>query len=369
MKQYAFTREDTKMMKGFAIILMLMHHLWAFPDRLITDLPLTFLTAYGIEIKKYIGWYGKICVSLFMFLSGYGSYLLYEQKRLNYLEKLKHLYISYWKVFAIFIPVGFLLFHEQTDYCSDIMVCHVFSHYNLQEFLANLAGTGTSYNREWWLFFSYVIILITFPIIAKIIQKNTFGVNFWIVCIYEILTMYIFPTLRSDNYFPILGESQIYNTLICQVAPWSASYWCGCIFAKDNMLEQLQQNLNKAGLLTSFTSGIVIIGTFFFRSYVAGEEFDIFYVPVLCLYGTYLFKKVLIIKKCLIKLGTQSTNMWLIHSFLIYYFYEAARIILSVRNAYLVLLIFIASTYALSCGVDKFYYWINKLYINMARKE
>jgi len=30
----AFSREDTKVMKGIAVFLMLMHHLWTFPNRI-----------------------------------------------------------------------------------------------------------------------------------------------------------------------------------------------------------------------------------------------------------------------------------------------------------------------------------------------
>lgn len=33
-KDLFFSRIDTKIIKGLAIILMLMHHLWAFPERI-----------------------------------------------------------------------------------------------------------------------------------------------------------------------------------------------------------------------------------------------------------------------------------------------------------------------------------------------
>lgn len=29
-----YSRKDTKIIKGIAIVLMLMHHLWAFPERI-----------------------------------------------------------------------------------------------------------------------------------------------------------------------------------------------------------------------------------------------------------------------------------------------------------------------------------------------
>ena len=56
MTPYIFTKEDTKLLKGGGIILMLAHHLWAFPERLISDLPLTSMTPFGMQIamEKYV---------------------------------------------------------------------------------------------------------------------------------------------------------------------------------------------------------------------------------------------------------------------------------------------------------------------------
>lgn len=33
-----FTREDTRAIKGVAVVLMLLHHLWCFPDRIPVEL-------------------------------------------------------------------------------------------------------------------------------------------------------------------------------------------------------------------------------------------------------------------------------------------------------------------------------------------
>lgn len=355
MKKYEFTRDDTKLIKGIAILLMLAHHLWAFPDRLITALPLTSITPYGTAIAAMIGGFGKICVSLFMFWGGVGTYLSYEQNRLNWVKKIRGLYVSYWKVFFIFIPLGYLFFRGQADYCRDTSMCHIFDGFSRSAFLANLTGFSSSYNGEWWFFGCYLVTLAAFPLIVKIISGNTAGVNLWIVCIFEILITYVFPALRSETYFPALGSSWLYNTLICQSAPWAACFWCGCVFAREHLLERLQQDLDQAGLLNPAAALAALAGIFLLRTYVVGAELDIVYVPFFSIYGIYLVNQIEFLRKCLLKLGKQSTNMWLIHSFLIYYYYECARIILSIRNAVLVMIVFVIVTYLLACLVDKFY--------------
>lgn len=367
METYKFTKDDTKLMKGYAILLMLAHHLWGFPDRLVRELPMTSITARGMEFAGYIGGYGKICVSLFMFLGGMGTYIWYEQKKSGWFEKIQKLYLSYWKVFFIFVPAGFFLKilrgGVQRDYCVDTVVCHVFDEFHLSVFFANLIGISCEYNREWWFFFSYLIVLATFPLILRLIERHSFGIHLWIVCVYQILAAYVFPALPSEQYFPALGASWLYQVLICQSAPWAACFWCGCVFAKDHMLERLRKHLDASGMLHPAVAVVVLTGIFMLRQFVVGAELDLIYVPLLCIYGTALAGRTRILRNCLLALGRQSTNMWLLHSFLIYYYYETARLLLSVRNVLFVYCLFVAVSYGMSRAVDGVYVQLGRGYV------
>ncbi len=369
MDRYKFTKDDTKCMKGLAVLLMLAHHLWGFPDRLPSGLPMTSVTARGMEFAGFIGGYGKICVSLFMFLGGLGTYIWYEQKKSDWFAKIRGLYLSYWKVFFVFVPIGFLLKIVRRgvpqDYCADTAVCHVFDEFHLSEFFANLVGISSAYNREWWFFFSYLVVLATFPVIIRLIGNHSFGINLWVVCLYQILSAYVLPALLSEQYLPALGGSWLYRVLICQSAPWAACFWCGCVFAKHRMLERLRSQLDASGLLHPAAAAVVLTGIFMLRQFVAGAELDLFYVPLLCIYGTVLADWMGMLKKMLLGLGRQSTNMWLLHSFLIYYFYDTARIILSVRHVLLVYVLFVAASYAAARGVDWIYGWIGRWYFHL----
>ena len=70
--QDEFSTNDTKALKGLGIILMLIHHLWAFPKRLAGGELKHFLNVDGVSLISYIGKFGQICVPLFFFLGGYG---------------------------------------------------------------------------------------------------------------------------------------------------------------------------------------------------------------------------------------------------------------------------------------------------------
>ena len=102
-KEESFSRTDTKIIKGVAIILMLMHHLWAFPDRIAGGALNTVFNIFGESSAVFFGLFGKICVSLFFFLGGYGVYMQSKKSEFTILSNIKKLCLAYWKVFIVFI--------------------------------------------------------------------------------------------------------------------------------------------------------------------------------------------------------------------------------------------------------------------------
>lgn len=86
-----FEKDDTKIMKALAIILMLYHHLYAFPYRISYDY-ISLFKYNDKTISFFIGDFGKICVCIFIFLSGYGTYYVYNNTNDLIKKKLKSLY-------------------------------------------------------------------------------------------------------------------------------------------------------------------------------------------------------------------------------------------------------------------------------------
>ncbi|MDE5823294.1 MAG: hypothetical protein K2H91_01205, partial [Lachnospiraceae bacterium] len=156
-----FTREDTKIIKGVAVVLMLLHHLWGFPDRLPNNMQLRCFEVifYNTDFMYALGAFGKICVSLFMFLGGYG---LWKKTRNSYslASDIIRLYGALWKVAVVFIPIGLLFFSNQPNYADNTAFCHVFDNASLKNIVFNFLGLSSSYNREWWFFETYLGALV-----------------------------------------------------------------------------------------------------------------------------------------------------------------------------------------------------------------
>ncbi len=108
-----FTRTDTKVIKGVAVLLMLMHHLFYFPDNRPYSMPevrQTLPNFMGQGLETMLGIFGVICVPIFFFLAGYGLYLQTRRDGFRLEMRILAVYTQYWKIFFIFIPIGFLFF-------------------------------------------------------------------------------------------------------------------------------------------------------------------------------------------------------------------------------------------------------------------
>ena len=172
-KDEILSKANSKIIKGLAILLMLIHHLWFFPERIAGGELKYLFYIMGRSTISILGSFGKICVSLFFFVGGYGIYIQSKNRSFNILKNIKKIYKNYWKVFLIFIPIGYLLFSNQTPYCADEKIYTNFLFFGYNYILANFLGFSSSLNGEWWFLRSYIIAIITFPFI----KKSSFGRN------------------------------------------------------------------------------------------------------------------------------------------------------------------------------------------------
>lgn len=65
------------MLQGFAVSLMVWHHLFGFPERVNVPYILVFDSLFHIETLA--SYFGRICIAVFAFCSGYGM----EKKALS----------------------------------------------------------------------------------------------------------------------------------------------------------------------------------------------------------------------------------------------------------------------------------------------
>ena len=351
----AFTREDTRVIKGVAVVLMLIHHLWAFPDRLPVEMQ---LHCFGVmvndtELMYAIGGFGKICVAIFMFLGGYG---LWKKTRSAYslTGNLIRLYKALWKVAIFFVPIGIIFFSHQMDYANDTVICHVFEDTSLKNIILNFLALCSSYNREWWFFETYLGAMVIGYIFIFVDKINNFWLDAFIVALIEIITQKILPVVFGmENYSILHGD--LFYVLLITFHVCVCSFFMGIIFAKYNALVHLRERFAQVvqtrfgRLIVSVIGGCVI---FICRQFGIGEGYDMLYVPFMIMFCMEWFDAVRPLRKLFGVFGKHSTNIWLIHSFYCYYFYPVARLVCWSQNPFVSLLALIVMSLISSVALD-----------------
>ena len=120
-----FTKEHTMQMKGIAIIILLFHHCflnaqrWATVpyEKLATTkgwgyYPISF-APFSSHAIQYLASFSKICVAMFVFMTGYGMWVSYES------QKKKTTMSNYIKKRMVTLMTGFLIIFVVTEILCD----------------------------------------------------------------------------------------------------------------------------------------------------------------------------------------------------------------------------------------------------------
>ncbi|MBR5642776.1 MAG: acyltransferase [Salinivirgaceae bacterium] len=165
--------QDTNALKGLALILMLIHHLFYKQNGLFDDIHI-----WGDHyLFNEFGIFAKICVSIFVFLSGYGLMVQTDQKdsigslTVFYFHRFKKLFMNYWFIWIIFVPISYLCFGLtfQNAYQSDVcwhLITDVLGVHSL------IFNDVYCYNPTWWFYSCIIVLYLLFPIMYKSIKND-----------------------------------------------------------------------------------------------------------------------------------------------------------------------------------------------------
>ena len=372
-----FSRDDTKMVKGFAIILMLYHHLFAYPaERLQPGVSYTpLLTFTSVDSAMLIGLFGKMCVALFLFLGGYGTWMSFQAKRDKQLlaqpkdatasadplssftlAKIKGLYVPYLKVFVIVVPLALLL--------GDARVTATF-----ESLFWNITGLNITYNGEWWFFTDYLILLATFPLMVRFFARKhaTVSVDLLAICIWNAAVTWIVPSLAQADWASEFTQSIIWQKLF-ETMQWSACFLAGCLFARWDLLTKTKERFSGRYLACiGFLLCLAFLVCLRFKLNV-GYRYDFLYAPLVCIALSVLVttKTGVLLSKPLMAIGKHSTNIWLTHSFFCYHWCQA--FIYLPQWSPLVFLLLLGVSYAFSLVIDFIWVWLSKVYARVDKK-
>lgn len=191
---YRITLNETWIIKAVAIMAMIFHHL--------------FLSGpeYG-QVTYIVALSLKICVALFVFLSGYGMAASFPKETPGKMKthffvlckRYAKFFLNYWFVFFIAVPVGVFCFGRPLE------VAYGENANIVRSFISDMLGQQNynSYNITWWFNELILGLWLLFPLLYWLMSRQIVSVYFLVfllVCPKSILNMLDWIGVEVSSY-------------------------------------------------------------------------------------------------------------------------------------------------------------------------
>ena len=312
-----FTKEHTMQMKGIAIIILLFHHCflnaqrWATVpyEKLATTkgwgyYPISF-APFSSHTIQYLASFSKICVAMFVFMTGYGMWVSYES------QKKKTTMSNYIKKRMVTLMTGFLIIFVVTEILAipTGRFIEVYGHdfrsvvYMIIDALglAKLLGTPL-FCLTWWYMSLAIVLIMIFPFVHSIMEKYQ-----WVVVVASIIVPRACGFGQSTDLFRYL-----------------LAYTLGMYFAQHDLFARIKEKFmeqNVAGKLLSLIVsliGLAVIIKCRQNAWIGWKYLD-FWDGFAAMYVIVISYIYILNGKWIVKglgfLGKHSMNIFLIHSF------------------------------------------------------
>lgn len=218
-KLFAFTKNDTLFLKGIAIFLLLTHHLFY------RGVGYIGLNLGGYEVFSILSLLGKVCIGIFVILSGYGLSESFQAKGGSFFSfvyrHLKKIYLNYWLIWLIFVPIGIFFFDRTLEvvYGQRFIWPLIINLFGLQD-LFYLYG----YNPTWWFITLIVLLYLLFPLFYKLVQRL------------KIFALVLFAALMYVNFVLDITKYSLLNSLYI----YSFSFVLGIYLSQNGVLSSVK---------------------------------------------------------------------------------------------------------------------------------
>lgn len=305
LKDRSFDKRQTNIAKGVALLLLLCHHLFLEEGGYT---PLVVIN--GVSVAGILSSLGKVCVAIFLFLSGYGLYksftkyklsIIHENKGARIKSKIKYvichllkLLSDYWFVYIVFVPLGLLFGRSFLE----------IYHYNPLYFFVDFLGLSYlpfkgnfTMNATWWFMSIIIVYYIIFPVLYKIQAYS----NELLLCMGIAVLLLPLPNFRELNtyLFPFV---------------------LGMYISKEDGIVRLGEKLG--GTINKLMCSLLAVSAFAcFRFVVFGVNDGLFGFSII-LFSFLILSRIPVLNKVLEELGKYSGLIFMFHTFIIGYYFS-----------------------------------------------
>jgi len=240
-KKTYFSKDDTSVMKGIAILLMMLHHCFMSADRF-TGYRIRFLP-FGKARVMRVAAYSKICVAIFVFLSAYGLTFIIKKMWNSDSFKFKDIrkfyinrYISLISGYFV-IVIGSLVIAQLIDgrtYESFFKGKSTFV--GIRNIILNILGIQEWFDLSdfcgtWWYMSLAVIIILLLPLFYYLVKKTRW--NYLVITAVLMFATILVCYKRFVKFIKIFSSKHAYQNM----TNWLVIVLIGMLFADEDILE------------------------------------------------------------------------------------------------------------------------------------
>lgn len=306
-----FDKRQTNIAKGVAVLLLLWHHLF-YNDPKNYGKFISILKIDNVPIECVIAGSCKVCVAIFLLLSGYGLYRSYQNfcnetidnNRIAVTKDFKFVWnhwikmmSGYWFIYIIFVPMGmffgrsFLTYYGLNPiyYLTEFLgITYLFFEYN------------AIFNATWWFMSVIIVLYIIFPLLHKLLTWQS-----EITLSLSILFMFVnIPFLHDINY-------------------WFAPFVFGMYISKHNLFSKILTLCDTLLKRISLSILLIVVSLYiriaFFKNAV---YFDAFFAFAIILFSYMVLSNIPKLSKSFEILGKHSANIFMFHTFIYSYYFQ-----------------------------------------------
>lgn len=329
-----YGKKEAKMTQGFAILCMLVLHLFCRKGNDVLGTPLIWLND-DTPLVYVFGFFSEICVMIYAMCTGYAQYVLNEKKQLIYkmnLKRILQLLLNYWVVLVIFSVIAVIRGSE----CG-LSVTPI-------NFLQNFFLLG-SYNGAWWYLHTYIFMMLIPPIIMLSIPRKVnpyVGIS---ICVaFRMLWVLAgkFGWLSGLSFMtshPVFAISYV-STEASNLISVLPAFFIGAFLCKGKIIDKASIWFDKH-ISASFRRWVILLGFTLIITvdYLVHKAIFSVTVAVIVFVWFNIWKKTKSVETVLLFLGKHSTNIWLCHMF--FYVNVLPGLVSIVRYPVLILLFMI----------------------------
>ncbi len=328
ISENSFTKQDTLALKGIAILLMVFHH--CFHDKILfTDYIIDF-TPFSEESVMNFALFAKVCVAIFVFITGYGLTKFIRNQSKNYMlssqqfkvytyTRLIKLMAGYWFIYILSSVFCFFMDHHQLAVYFDGVISADSYISGIVRMLLDMFGLSILFgyglwqnmmNADWWYMSLAILLVLIAPFVNHIVHKYNF---LWITLMCVFVPRML--TLNGENVF----------------VSWLFMFAIGVYFAQNDVFAKLRAfKLLKNPKLNTIVM-FILATAILIELYYIFIHLDVFrfweiktaLIPTYLICYCYLFIICLPgVRQILCFLGKHALTIWLVHDIIKYIYFS-----------------------------------------------